>query len=150
MAAPSAIGAAQDALVAAIAARALMSTDNVPVTLGTPPRGGQREHVWISGEVTDWTQTWETTGAVATAAREERFTLAVWAFKMVSGDAYAPARDRALVLLNEVAEVLRADDRLAGAVFHAEYGGGELAEAQIDNAVYVVASIRVRCLAYLA
>ncbi len=114
MAATSRLGAAEDGLYTAVAARPGFA--GVPFDRANPGSALQTpQHVWIgSSEVT--AQTWDVTGAGA-QLRQEAFTVQVY-IRAVDTDVRA-ARDKALTLAGEVEAALRADWTLGGAVFSA-------------------------------
>lgn len=151
MAASTRIAAAQDALRTLVAGRANLATLEAKkrITVGWPSQGPDEEHIWISGDVTDWRQEWELTGA-GTQAREERFVLTVHVLATKTGADYAAARDRVLALIAEVEAALRASLTLSGSVFDAEMLGGQLEEQPSeDGRRQVVASLRVGVHAFL-
>lgn len=103
---------AQDALYSLINANTTLATQKVPVTLGDPGRR-EREHVWIGGEVSEWTQDYGVSGL---RARDEEFvipiiTVVVW----TSGD-YVTARDRVKAIGSAIETTLAANPTLNGSV----------------------------------
>lgn len=144
------IGAAQDALLTLLEARGALSA--VPVDLGFPVKGPQKEHIWISGQVPDWTQGFLTTGPVtgaSAALREESFTLKVIIVVSWHTTSYVQARDRALALALEVERTVLANDTLSGTVFQAQMGRGRIAEGIGTDFRQVVPELDIECDAHL-
>jgi hypothetical protein len=149
MAATSRVGAAQDALKAAIAARPGLA--GVPVDVGFPAPTPAPEHVWLSGHVNEWTTAPETTaGSAGLGPRDERFTLVVRVYVFRAGPEFLPLRDRALAIRAEVEQAVAADPLLGGAVALAFPAGGRMDEAVRDEGREVGVEVLVSCRAQLA
>lgn len=102
--------AAQDALLAALQ-DATWVGQKPAIGLGVPV-SPQRRHVWISGEVDNWTKTYAQSGL---AASDEAFELRVHCLADVVGD-YTDARAAVHAMGEVVAGVVAADPVLGGAV----------------------------------
>ncbi len=138
---------AQDALKAALDARPGLT--GVPVTVGYPAGGPNVEHIWIAGQVTDWTREWETT-AVANAPIREEFTLELYVVVSRRVRTFEEVRVRLLAILDEIEAAVTADFTLGGAVAVATLTGGEIQEGIDDERRSGGAELRVRCEADLA
>lgn len=139
--------AAQDGLKTLLAARA--GLDGVPVDVGYPKGGPKREHLWITGEVEDWNQEWETT-AVANAPVRERFTLILEVYVIKRGASFDDVRSRLLELVGEAEATVRADFTLNGAVAVATLAGGRIQEGVLEGQREMHAEVRIACDADLA
>lgn len=120
---------AQDALYTLINANATLASQKVPVTLGDPGRR-EAEHVWIGGEIPDWSQTYGVSGL---QARDEEFvipiiTVVVW----TSGD-YVTARDRIKTIGAAIETTLAANPTLNGTVMLATISRMATDEAAIPE-----------------
>lgn len=146
----SRIPAAMDALEAMLIARNILDSqgNRVPIDVGWPNDGPQREHIWVSGGVRDWEQEQEVTGDMATADREEKFTLEV-VILVVQRDTYKAARDRVFLIYGEVEQALRAGFTLSGAAFEAEISKTELSEGVRNEDRHVGLSVDVAVTSYL-
>jgi hypothetical protein len=131
---PSSVGAAQDALVAAIAARALIVTNAVPVEVGfRMPHPPQPEGIWVTGVVPDH-KTEDLTTGVGVRSVEESYTLDVQIQVEVAGaNAYAEARAVVESYIAEVEAAIVADRTLGGAVQDASATGGPFWDFQTVN-----------------
>ncbi|MGH2692324.1 MAG: hypothetical protein ACRDHM_07440 [Actinomycetota bacterium] len=145
--AATAVEAAEDALRTAIAGRAGLA--GVQVDLGDPGSNVLPEHIWIAESAPDEEQEWETTG-VGSQQRRETFTIRVVVLVEQSGNDYQAIRDRARVLSAEIEEAVRANQTLAGAVFHAEVSADRRATGGTDEGRIVQREVLVRCMAFLA
>ncbi len=143
----STIPAAQDALKAALAARAEFA--GVKVDLGTPPRGPKKTHAWVETASENWTVEPETTGPIATSSFQESYDIFVWILAVKSGDRPKTARDRAFELLAGLIAALRVSDQLGG-VFGMYFAGGEAGPATHDGSIYFAMRVRIKVTAYLA
>lgn len=106
---------AQDALYSLIHANSTLATQKIPVTLGDPGRR-EAEHVWIGGEITDWTQEYGVSGL---QARDEEFVIPVITVVVWTSEDYATARARIKVIGNAIENTLSANPTLNGTVMHA-------------------------------
>lgn len=117
------IGPAQDALRTVIAERIA----DVQVTLGYPPGGPTSTHVWISGDIEEWTQEWQITGNNE-QKRDEQYVIPVSIVAIQTGKEFKPVRDRVLELAREVGIGILSDVTLGGVVFDARPAGGQAYE----------------------
>jgi len=149
----SRVGAAQDALYAILNARAGYTNadgSKVPVDLGYPLPIPQDEHVWISGEINDWTQEAETTGDMP--ARQEDFTLTVNIIVRRTTGSYTNVRDRALVLASEVELGVRSNAGLpnpSNTVNFSEVATMNMTELVQNEKREIQIKLGVRCTAQL-
>lgn len=144
------VGIAQDALLALLAARAGYTNadgSKVPVDLGFPIPNPQDEHVWIAGQINEWTQEAETTGDMP--ARQEDFTLTVNAFVRQTTASYTSARNRAITLAGEVELAVRANSNLTSTVNYAEIATMDMSEAVQDAKREILITLGIRCTAQL-
>lgn len=140
------IDLAQDGLKALLVARAGLS--GIPVDLGWPTRQGEGpapEHVWISGDVVDWTREALTTGA-GSRARDERFTLPIKVLVRQATDDYAEVRNRALALVDEITAAVESDTSLGGAVTDCDLMSGSVEESLVDDGRQLGITLNVACL----
>ena len=101
------------ALLAALQARAGLS--GVQLGYGMPPGSLQREHILFG--LVDATQEYR---ALGTVRKFEDYTLTVFIGVSREGTDQQAADDRALALMAEVEEVLRADPTVSGTVLTAQ------------------------------
>lgn len=123
MSVTSQLNEAEDALLAALVARAATpgsALAGLPITLGDPVSKMQREHVFIPDAAVDVAQEWDITrqsfAPASTGPRHETFSLEVVVFTSHAGDAFTPLRDRGSALSEEVEQAVLADQTLGGAV----------------------------------
>lgn len=120
----SGLWAAQDALKVALRARSAL--DRVAITLGEPARY-EDDHIWISGEVSDWSQKFFDSAATG---KDESFTLTIYVYAKRATHDYAVTRDRVKVLCDEVEEALASDLFLGGS---AEFQ--QITDLQVDELI---------------
>lgn len=106
---------AQDALYTLIHANATLAAQKVPVTLGDPGRR-EAEHVWIGGEISEWTQEYGVSGL---QARDEEFVIPVITVVVWTSEDYATARARITTIGNAIENTISANPTLNGSVMHA-------------------------------
>jgi hypothetical protein len=131
---PSSVGAAQDGLAAAIAARPLVVANEVPVAVGfRMPHPAQPEGIWITGIVPDH-KTEDLTTGVGARSVEETYTLDVQIqVERPGSNAFQEARDIAEAYAAEVEAAIVADRTLGGAVQNASALGGPFWDFQTVN-----------------
>lgn len=131
----------QDALLAALSGTPVLA--KITKGLGAPAKF-DREHVWISGEVDEWTLSYPVSGLLA---RDEQFTLRVHVLVTRTGKTYADARERVVVLGQAVEDVIAEDVTLGGAVMLATVARGSIDEATSGDgrARSLLLTIHVRC-----
>jgi hypothetical protein len=137
---------AQDALLTALQANATLS--EVTLDLGAPGRL-ERQHVWISGEVEDWSLAYTTSGLVS---RDEEFNLRIHVLVTMTGRSYVDARTRVVELGQAVEDVIADDVTLAGTVMLATVARGSIDEATGGDGRTrsVLLTIHVRCNAHVS
>lgn len=131
---PSSVGAAQDGLGAAIAARDLIISNAVPVDVGFPmPHPPQPEGIWVTGIVPDH-KTDDLTTGVGARSVEETYTLDVHIQVERPGtNAFQEARNVVEGYVAEVEAAIDADRTLGGAVNNASAIGGPFWDFQTVN-----------------
>lgn len=131
---PSSVGAAQDALAAAIAARAVIVANAVPVDVGfRMPHPPQPESIWVTGIVPDH-KTEDLTTGVGLRSVEETYTLDVHIqVERAGANAWQDARDVVETYIAEVEAAIVADRTLGGAVQNASALGGPFWDFQTVN-----------------
>lgn len=151
MARTSRIGAAQAGLRSLLEVRRALAGNplaDVEIDEGWPPKGPQKEHVWIAAHPrSPAEQKWQTTGP--NASKDESFRLLINCLVTKSTESYAETRDRALALAGEVEIAVRADATLGGAVMNAEVATTDLDEAVGPNLRQVLAVVEIACEAVL-
>lgn len=103
---------AQDALYTLIHANSTLATQKVPVTLGDPG-SREREHVWIGGEITDWTQEYGVSGL---QARDEEFVIPIITVVVWTSEDYRTARARIKTIGEAIETTIAANPTLNGSV----------------------------------
>lgn len=122
----SRIWEAQDALYAAL--EGATYPGRVSVDLGVPARL-ETDHVWVSGEVDDWSADYRTSGL---AAKDESFTIRVHIYSTRLGG-YLDARDRVRELGQVIENAVTADYTLDGTVMLAKITRSQLEESITDE-----------------
>lgn len=146
MASTTRVAATQDALKTLLEADATLT--GLQIDLGTP-RTIRKEHVFIMGSVTNWSQRVQITGSSAAgSAREEQFTLRV-AIVATNSDGYTDQRDRVIALVQAVEGVIRDNPTVTSTVRHADIVGVALIEELIDQQRQMTAEIEINCTADL-
>lgn len=147
----SRIPAAMDALEAMLVGQGILDSEGnpVPIDVGWPNLGPQREHIWISGRVEDWQEEQEVTGDMATVAREETFLLGI-NILVAWRDTFKATRDRAFVLLGGLEEALRQSYTLNDTVFQAEKRSAQMSEGVQQEQRDVLITVKVAVDAYLS
>lgn len=143
MATVSRIGAAQDQLLVILQARPVLA--GVKVELGAPDVV-EVEHVWIDGNVVEWTQERLVTDAVPVW---EEFALPVHCAVAKTGGTYAETRDRALALAAEVELAVRGNETLNSTIHDARIRPGSLSEGVTEIERLVTVTVEVLCHAAL-
>lgn len=141
MAVASGVWLAQDKLKEAIRSRS--NLDRIPVVLGEPTRY-EDDHIWISGEVGGWSQTY--TDSAATT-KDEEFTIEINVLVSRSTNEYEMVRDRIKDLCDEIEQALNSDILLDSAVEFAEIVEGSIDEFVSDErkrGILVSLSVRIR------
>ena len=151
MSTTSRIAAAQDGLLAAIAAQQAgpgSPLAGVQLALGHPI-DLQAEAVWVADDASS-DQAHAATSQPGSEDRGETIELQAKCFVVRGELDYKTARDRALALAGEVEDAVRADRSLGGAVFDAETQGLDL-ESGVDGENRLVGvTVRIRSTAYLS
>lgn len=130
---------AQDKAVALLRANL---TGGVPVTLGEP---GNKEntHVWIGGDVDDWTRTYRLSGL---QAHDESYVLQIKALVVRKADDYATPRARLRTILSEIEDTFAAHPQLDGVVSLAVVERITMDEGLTDNNERGIgATVYLRC-----
>lgn len=137
---------AQDALLAALEGSATLA--KVTKGLGAPGKF-EREHVWISGEVDDWTLNYRQSGLVA---RDEDFGLRIHVLVTRTGVKYADSRARVIELGQAVEDAIAADYTLGGAVMLATIERNTIDESTGGDGRTrsILLTINVRCRAHVS
>lgn len=136
---------AQDALYAALVA-ATWPDRHVQLSLGRPANL-ERDAVWVSGEVDNWTAQHRVSGLVA---KDEEFTLRVYVYAVRLGT-YEDARDRVKALAEVVEDTVYASQTLDDTVMLATVDRGGMAEAIMDDGRrrQVLLTLYVNCSAFI-
>lgn len=100
----------------------------VSVDLGVPGRL-ETDHIWVSGEVDEWSAQYRTSGL---AAKDETFALRVHVYSARLGG-YTDARDRVRELGEVVEDAVHADYTLDGSVMLAKISRSQLEESITDE-----------------
>jgi hypothetical protein len=140
----SQIWQAQDALYQALSNATWPGS--VQVDLATPPNM-ERDSVWVSGEVDDWSAEYRTSGL---AAKDENFVLRVHVLSKRLGN-YTDARDRVKALGEVVEDAVGADHTLAGTVMLATIERSQLEDSlgEDGRTRMVLLTLWVRCRAHV-
>lgn len=100
----------------------------VSVDLGVPGRL-ETDHIWVSGEVDEWSAQYRTSGL---AAKDESFALRVHVYSTRLGG-YTDARDRVRELGEVVEDAVHGDYTLDGSVMLAKISRSQLEESITDE-----------------
>ncbi len=140
----SQIWLAQDALFTALDDATWPGT--VQVALATPANL-ERDSVWVSGEVDDWSAEYRTSGL---AAKDEEFVLRVHVLSKRLGN-YTDARDRVKALGQVAEDVVHADHTLDGTVMLATIDRSQLEDSlgEDGRTRIVLLTMWVRCRAHV-
>lgn len=117
---------AQDALYSLL--QAATWPGRVSTSLGTPATF-ETDHVWVSGEVDDWSAEYRVSGL---AAKDEAFTIRVHCFTKRLGT-YLDARQRVQALGEVVEDTITSNYTLSGTVMLATIGRQQLEESQNED-----------------
>lgn len=140
----SQIWAAQDALHQALSDATWPGS--VQVDLATPGNI-ERDSVWVSGEVDDWSAEYRTSGL---AAKDENFALRVHVLSKRLGN-YTDARNRVKALGEVVEDVIGDDHTLDGTVMLATIERSQLEDSlgEDGRTRMVLLTLFVRCRAHV-
>jgi hypothetical protein len=118
----------------------------VTVGLGAPGRL-ETDHVWVSGEIDDWTADYRTSGL---AAKDETFDLRVHVYVQRLGG-YADSRARLQTLGEAVEDAIGSDHTLDGTVMLATIRRSQVEETVLDDGRShgVLLTMWVRCDAHV-
>ena len=141
----SRVAAAEDALLALLQADGTLSALAGPPQLFEPQNPAD-EHVWIAEDMEE-TQDVHTTGNVPT--RQEDFTIKVVAFVVKTGDDYKATRDRGVVLVAAIENVIRTNFTVTGSVFFGDVVGIRRSSAAWEKRRGVLHEVFVRCRSYI-
>jgi len=141
----SRVAAAEDALLALLQADGTLSVLDGPPQLFAP-QDPKDEHVWIAEEMEE-TQDVHTTGNVPT--RQEDFEIKVVAFVVKTGDDYKATRDRGIVLVAAIENVIRTNFTMSGSIFFGDVVGIRRYSAAWDKRRGVMHEVAVRVRAYI-
>lgn len=136
--------AAEDALLAALQADATLAAIAGPPQLWEPS-DPKDEHVWIAEQLEE-TQDVHTTGNVPT--RQEDFVIRVRVWVVKTGNDYKAVRDRGVVLVAAIENVVRANFTLTGSVFFADISAIRRFSGPWDTRRGVIHEVSVRVRAY--
>lgn len=139
---------AQDALVTAIRARSELVAWEVD--FGVPAGRPKQQHIWVSEDVTDWTQEVYTTGL---HSRRETFEIAVYIYDKQTGATAQEIRDELRVVAGVISEVIGQDAFLGGIVLMAQITDAAYEGAFADpegRAREGVMKLTIECQAILA
>ena len=127
----SKLWASQDALLNLITTTlaADPDTDKVAVELGTPTQV-KDEHVWISGEVNDWDQSYTVSGL---RQKDERYSIRICIAVQRLGLNYAAVRDRAKAIGDLIEDAIHDDYTLGGVVMLSQIKPASLEEALVGD-----------------
>lgn len=103
---------AQDALYALVHANSTLAAQKVPVTLGDPGRR-EAEHVWIGGEINEWSSEYGVSGL---AASDEEFVIPIVAVVVWTTGDYIDARNRIKTIGNAIEATIAANKTLNNTV----------------------------------
>lgn len=141
----SGVAAFEDALLAALQADATLGAIAGPPQL-FEPSDPKDEHVWIAEEM-DETQDVHTTGNVPT--RQEDFTSRVVVLVVKTGNDFKAVRDRGVVLVAAVENVIRANFTMTGTAFFADVVGIRRGSGTWDKRRGVLHDVSIRVRTYI-
>jgi hypothetical protein len=110
----------------------------------------EQDHVWVSGQVPEWTLR---DGVSGLGAQDEDFILLVHVFVQRAGADYAEVADRAEVMGDAVKTALQSDPYFApdnATINFARPAGGQVEETTYDGKRECLLTVQVRCQAWVS
>lgn len=145
-----AVFAAQDNLVALLAADSVIATAKAQTSLGWPSGGlATKRVVWVNGTVEQFDVDHPYSGAAAGQGKDGTFVLRVMCLVQGPASDYKQVRDEAKVLADAVEAIVDNDRTIGGAVWHAKVTGFGVDEAiPADNERACAIMLDVSCRAW--
>lgn len=142
---------ASDALLAAIEARTLITTDGIMVDYGIP-KNLEPDHIWVDPAIEPWTSEPADSGLDDLGAWsptfDQSFVLSVKVWVERGTDDWTVVRDRLIALADEVEAALEADVTLGGHVATSYIASRQVIPGVGDNVIQLGLVLGIACAIY--